>query len=550
MAERALATAFVNLVPGTVELDKYIKKDLGIAVEEAGTSAGQKLGTKVGEGFGSKIKSHIMPVLGSLGVAFGAAGVINFGKDMYQAAVEGAKGDAVLGNITKSMGLFGDKTDKVTGRVMDYATAMMKSTGVDDDTIKAAQAKLMTFSKVAKSADTMGGTFDKTTSLAADLAAAGFGTMDSAAVMLGKALQDPEKGVTALQRVGVSLSESQKNQVKDFMKVNDVAGAQKVILDEVSKQVGGTAEASATASEKMSARWDDAVQNLGTTLMPVFDAVIGFIGDKLVPAFDDASAGVTKFFGWFNDNQSWLLPVLAGISGILLSIGIYLGIMNVMALITAAGGLPAIIAATWAWTAALLANPITWIILGIGLLIAGIVALAMNWDKVVKWISTVWGGFTKWLGTAFKAMGKWWNDTWSAMGNFIKDTFNAIVGFVKAPINFIIDLINSMIDRINAVKIDIPAFARGLFGGAKTLGFDINHIPHLAKGGLVTGPTTALIGEAGPEVVTPLKDFERMAGIGSGKGQTIIYNAAPNDSIDAEQKLVNAVQRARVLGWT
>lgn len=69
-----------------------------------------------------------------------------------------------------------------------------------------------------------------------------------------------------------------------------------------------------------------------------------------------------------------------------------------------------------------------------------------------------------------------------------------------------------------------------------------------AKGGYVDGPVNALIGEAGPEVVTPLKDFERMMGLDDGKGKTIIYNAAPNQSLDAEQALFTAIKRAKVVG--
>lgn len=72
----------------------------------------------------------------------------------------------------------------------------------------------------------------------------------------------------------------------------------------------------------------------------------------------------------------------------------------------------------------------------------------------------------------------------------------------------------------------------------------------MAAGGYVTGPTPAIIGEAGPEVVTPLRDFERMMGIGNGATKTIIYNAAPNQSLDSEQALFQAMKRAKVVaGW-
>lgn len=69
-----------------------------------------------------------------------------------------------------------------------------------------------------------------------------------------------------------------------------------------------------------------------------------------------------------------------------------------------------------------------------------------------------------------------------------------------------------------------------------------------ANGGFVNGPVNALIGEAGPEVVTPLKDFERMMGLDNGGGKTINYYAAPNQSLDAEQQLFMAIKRAKAVG--
>ena len=69
----------------------------------------------------------------------------------------------------------------------------------------------------------------------------------------------------------------------------------------------------------------------------------------------------------------------------------------------------------------------------------------------------------------------------------------------------------------------------------------------LAEGGLVTGPTNALVGEAGPEVVIPLDRFENMMGLNNGGGKTVNYYAAPNQSIDSEASLFQAMNRAKVV---
>jgi tape measure domain-containing protein len=68
-----------------------------------------------------------------------------------------------------------------------------------------------------------------------------------------------------------------------------------------------------------------------------------------------------------------------------------------------------------------------------------------------------------------------------------------------------------------------------------------------ASGGLVTGPTSALIGEAGPEVVIPLNRFESMMGLSQNNGGAVNYYAAPNNSIDSEQALFQAMRRAKVV---
>jgi SLT domain-containing protein len=132
--------------------------------------------------------------------------------------------------------------------------------------------------------------------------------------------------------------------------------------------------------------------------------------------------------------------------------------------------------------------------------------------------------------------------------NGIVNLFNGLVAIIKVPINGVIGLLNGMIGGLNNIKIDIPDWVPEW--GGKKIGFNLSKIPQLADGGYVDRPTTALIGEAGPEVVVPLNRFEQMMGLNGAKGQTINYYAAPNQSLDAEQALLQAVKRARVItGW-
>ena len=65
----------------------------------------------------------------------------------------------------------------------------------------------------------------------------------SSAIQLGKALNDPTVGLTPLSRVGVSFTASQKDQITTMQKAGNIAGAQAVIMKELQREFGGSAEA-------------------------------------------------------------------------------------------------------------------------------------------------------------------------------------------------------------------------------------------------------------------------------------------------------------------
>jgi len=98
---------------------------------------------------------------------------------------------------------------------------------------------LLTFKSIA------GSTFKDTLKLTQDLAAVGFGSMKTAALQLGKALEDPETGLSALRRVGVSFTEQQKDQIKVLAMTGRQFEAQSLIIQTLKEQVGGAGEGAA-----------------------------------------------------------------------------------------------------------------------------------------------------------------------------------------------------------------------------------------------------------------------------------------------------------------
>lgn len=181
--------------------------------------------------------------------------------------------DARLVNITKQMGLFGDKSADVTNRLIALADSEERLTGTD--TIVDTQAKLMTFKELAASADQAGGAFDRATMAAVDMAAAGFGEATTNAVQLGKALNDPIKGINSLTRSGITFTDAEKARIKVLVESNRMGAAQSMILKAIETQVGGTARATATASSKMRQSFNQIVEAFAIPFSEGFDSLPG-----------------------------------------------------------------------------------------------------------------------------------------------------------------------------------------------------------------------------------------------------------------------------------
>ncbi len=206
-----------------------------------------------------------------------ARGVFEFVKGSVAAAQESAVNDKRLEQVARSMGLVDGVYAGVTKRVKEYAAALGQKIGLDDDDIKVVQAKLMTFRNLTVTINEQGGAFDRTTKAAFDLAATGFGAAATNAVQLGKALQDPIKGLTSLGRAGITFTAAQKEQIKALVEHGKVAAAQNLVLAAIEKQVGGVAEATVTGTQKMKAAWGEFKESVGRSVLDALNSV----GDKV-----------------------------------------------------------------------------------------------------------------------------------------------------------------------------------------------------------------------------------------------------------------------------
>jgi hypothetical protein len=192
---------------------------------------------------------------------FGARMLLDGFRSVINATKEQILAETQLNAVLKSTaGVAGLTAKELTG----MASALQKQTRFGDEAIIKAQSLLLTFTKVGKEVfpDALEAVLNMSEAMGQDL--------QQGVIQVGKALNDPILGVTALRRVGVQLSKQQEDLVKHFTKTGEVAKAQKIILSELETQFGGTAKAAgetmAGSLDQMSNAAGDAAESIGKLL--------------------------------------------------------------------------------------------------------------------------------------------------------------------------------------------------------------------------------------------------------------------------------------------
>jgi hypothetical protein len=192
---------------------------------------------------------------------------------LAQMGAESRKADIQIKFMLENMQGVSKATDATVKRMAKYADQVNKLTGIDDEQVKAVQRKLLVYKDLRKSADEMGGAFDRATSAAIDLAAGGFGEMESNAVKLGRMLQDPTKNLNALNKAGIAFTETEKRKITKLAESGRLLEAQDEILKTVEGRVKGLAEESATPFELLVAQLSQVGDAIGTALLDPLDDI-------------------------------------------------------------------------------------------------------------------------------------------------------------------------------------------------------------------------------------------------------------------------------------
>lgn len=161
----------------------------------------------------------------------------------------------------------------------DLASSLQRVTKFSDEEIMSAESMLLTFTKIGSKV------FPQATETVLNMSQALGQDLKSSSIQLGKALNDPIRGVTALRRVGVAFTTQQEDQIKTLVESGQTLKAQKLILKELNTEFGNSARA---AGKTLSGQ----LTILKNTFGEVFEVVGAGIARVIQPA-------ISAFNKWF-----------------------------------------------------------------------------------------------------------------------------------------------------------------------------------------------------------------------------------------------------------
>lgn len=388
-----------------------------------------------------------------------------------KAAMEDAAAQDQLANVLRRSAMENEDGIRL---VEEFISAQSRLTAVADDELRPAFAELANATGSANQAQDL-------LIRAQDIAAATGNDLTTVVTALAKGVNG---STTALYKLDPSLRT-----------VVGVGAEFDDILNALTIHQGAAADAANTTQGQMknlTIQLDEAKESIGAALLPAVGALL----DKLIPLAT-----------WAGENSKLFL-VFAGVIG-----GLSVAVLAVNAAMKVyQATLVVVKVAQAALNFVMSANPIGLVVIAIAALVAAFV-LAYNKSEAFRQAVDTMFSFIK---TAI-----------TGSVEFIKGYLNTVMGFYKSIFNGIASLWNNTIGKLSFT---IPSWVPGLGGK----GFSVPQIPMLADGGIVTGPTLAMIGEQGPEAVVPL---DRGMGMGN---VTININAAIAEATLAD-KIVDAL---------
>lgn len=430
-----------------------------------------------------------------------AAAIAGLGYVAFDAVKAFAEDDAAATKLATTLQNVTGATDKQISAVEDFITATSIASAVADDDLRPALDSLVRGTgDVAQAQDLLGLALDISAGTGKDLA-----TVSDA---LSKAYNGNFKALKSLDPALAGL-------IAEGVDADTVFGRLGATFQNQASKQANTAQGK---FKSMSIALQETKESIGAALLPIVE--------KLLPKL--------QAMGEFVRQNTGLIVTIGVVIGTLaaaiLAVNAGLTVYNTIQALTAAlnTALTASFSALWVATGAV-------VILAV---IAALVALQAKFD--------IFGKTIEFLKTAFRL---WWESVKLYLG-FVKDAFVATFNFLKGIVGGVFDglagafkgVINAILAGIEGgLNFAIGALNKALDGIDKAAGPFVNFgeipkvkLPRLAEGGVVTGPTVAMIGEAGPEAVIPLSKSGMLG------GNTITINLPMGSNGD---DVVRAIQR-------
>lgn len=196
------------------------------------------------------------------GISVGTKAIVNFGKEAVKSAESANKTLNILNNTLKVTGASAWTTSE---DLVKMSEEIAYSTNYTVGEIQDMQSVLLGFKNIT------GDTFREASDAITDMATVMGMDLKSAVQTVGKALDDPIKGLDSLRRQGFAFTEEQKAELEILVRNGEQLKAQKIILDELNTTYGGAAKAAQSAFDKQKDSVIEFKETLGNQLMPVMN---------------------------------------------------------------------------------------------------------------------------------------------------------------------------------------------------------------------------------------------------------------------------------------
>lgn len=360
-----------------------------------------------------------------------------------KAAIESREAMAQVQAALTSMG---DAAGRTLPQLEEQAKALQKlSTFDDDDILRKVTANMLTFGNVS------GEAFDRAQRAAVDLSTRMGTDLQSSALMIGKALNDPIKGLTALSRSGIQFTADQKAMITSMVEAGNVAGAQAIMLGELEKQFGGAGKAArdaAPGSDQID-KWREMQERIGELVLVMGERLVPVV-DKILTAFLTLSPEMQTAVVGFAAVAAAIGPVAFGIGTVISAVGAILPLFAKLGFVLKA--LPVLFTAAGVAVRFML-GPIGLIITAVGLAYAA----WKNWDKIEPIIRNLYTAVKTWVGDKLNAIWDGVKARIDAVKGYFYDLYDAVVGNSYVP--DMVDGIAIQMARLEAVMVKPAATA-------------------------------------------------------------------------------------------